>query len=271
MRAVTHARSQPRSVTPARGESNCCRKSSPIPRRRMLWSTLNAPQLHVNLHETCTRRCVTKTPRHPTRQITSDGATSFSRMRESSLSESARNSSQKDAPAHPECTAVACKLARKMHSWRVAYTPRHPARQAISDGAASFPRTRESSCCRIAPAIHYRRMLWSPLNARELHSNLQETCIRGAVRRPDAPDKRARLVSLAQQPQRALAKMALTETQRHRVKSNLFPVSPRLREEPAFLPLDISKKVGLTGQTSWNPVGGARSTLRGGTVDAGER
>ena len=114
--ALTHAYSRPPSVIPARVEIQGVSKTGPD---SVQTGPRNAPELHSNLHELCTKRALVvrfEDFTHPTRQTTGDGRASSPRRRESRGCQKpipSRRGRMSECP--PKCTENAFKCARTMH------------------------------------------------------------------------------------------------------------------------------------------------------------
>ncbi len=143
----------------------------PVQGHRLVQNGNRAPQIEqsqlpcrpVHQQSKCVQSCMY---RH-------DGGPSFPRMRESSRCQKPAPIQRRRMPLKPpECTGIAFKHARTVHSWCVSKTPRHPTRQTTRARTASFPCMRESNRCQKPAPIRCRRMPECPRNAPGLHSNL---------------------------------------------------------------------------------------------------
>ena len=185
MRAVMHASARWRSAVPVPAGIQSVRN-------RLQLDAEGCPSalgMHRDCIQTCIKHalvvhswCVPKTPRHPTRRPTkrSSGVVPAHGGIQL-LSETGPNWMQTDARVPSECTGIAFKLARTVHSWCVSKTSRHPTRQPTSDGTGAFPRRWESCACQKPAPIRRRRMPECTLNAPDLHSNMHQIRTGGAL------------------------------------------------------------------------------------------
>ena len=110
----------PKAARPCRGLQDCgtraiVGKRPEIPRRRMLWSNRNAPEVHSKLHDTCTD-CVlavrSEDSTAPYRTTSPSWNCVIPAHEEIQMQlESAPKCAQKDAIEHPECARSAFEVA----------------------------------------------------------------------------------------------------------------------------------------------------------------
>ena len=153
-----------------------------------------APGMHLNCIQTCTEHalgvrswcahwCVPKTPRHPTGRAARVGTASFPRVRESSL-----------VKKRPHLSAEGCTIALRIRRDCIQTCTKRALVVRSEDSTAPYMTPNQCwncvvlaqvriQACQKRPQFSAEGCPDSPLNAPGLHSNMHQTCTRGAFRR----------------------------------------------------------------------------------------